>query len=100
MDKIGEKWIRRLAVAALTAYIGKRGIDSRICLQLLDEVMKEEDKDVKKAVGWALREITKKDPERFLQGWVKVKDKNIRSIIRDGVGKLSKEKQEEIKSLW
>jgi 3-methyladenine DNA glycosylase AlkD len=99
VDKIGEKWIRRLAVAALTAYIRKRGIDSRICLQLLDEVMKE-DKDVKKAVGWALREITKKDPERFLQGWVKVKDKNIRSIIRDGVGKLQKEKQEEIKSLW
>jgi hypothetical protein len=44
MDKIGEKWIRRLAVATLTAYIGKRGIDLRICLQLLDEVMKE-DKD-------------------------------------------------------
>jgi 3-methyladenine DNA glycosylase AlkD len=36
--------------------------------------MKEEDKDVKKAIGWALREIIKKDPEsvfKFLQKWAK-----------------------------
>jgi len=74
-----------------------------MCLQLLGEVMKEEDKDVKKAVGWALREVTKKDPEavfEFLQRWAKVKDKNVRSIIKQGMKKLSKEKQEEIKSLW
>jgi 3-methyladenine DNA glycosylase AlkD len=59
--KSENKWIRRLAAATLTAYIRKRKTDSEICLHLLDKVMKEKDKDVKKAIGWALREITKKD---------------------------------------
>jgi 3-methyladenine DNA glycosylase AlkC len=50
-----------------------------------------------------LREVTKKDSEavfKFLQRWAKVKDKNVRSIIKQGMKKLSKGKQEEIKSLW
>jgi 3-methyladenine DNA glycosylase AlkD len=111
--KSENKWARRLAAATLTAYIRKRKEDSGICLQLLDEMMGEEDKDVKKAIGWALREITKKDPEavfkitkkdpeavfKFLQKWAK-QDKNARSIIRDGMKKLPKERQDEIKSLW
>jgi len=101
--KSKNKWIRRLAVATITAHMRRAKTESKICLQLLNEVMKEEDRDVKKAVGWALREVTKKDPEavfEFLQRWAKVKDKNVRSIIKQGMKKLSKEKQEEIKSLW
>jgi len=100
--KSENKWARRLAAATLTAYIRKRKEDSGMCLQLLDEMMGEEDKDVKKAIGWALREITKKDSEavfKFLQKWAK-QDKNARSIVRDGMKKLPKEKQDEIKSLW
>jgi 3-methyladenine DNA glycosylase AlkD len=100
--KSENKWARRLAAATLTAYIRKRKEDSGICLRLLDEMMREEDKDVKKAIGWALREITKKDPEavfKFLQKWAK-QDKNARSIIRDGMKELPKERQDEIKSLW
>jgi 3-methyladenine DNA glycosylase AlkD len=57
---------------------------------------------LKKAIGWALREVTKKDPEsvfKFLQKWAKVKDKNVRAIIKAGMKKLQKEEQEEIKSL-
>jgi len=101
--KSKNKWIRRLAVAIITAHIRRAKTESKICLQLLNEVMKEKDRDVKKAVGWALREVTKKDPEavfEFLQRWAKVKDKNVRSIIKQGMKKLSKEKQEEIKSFW
>jgi 3-methyladenine DNA glycosylase AlkD len=63
-----------------------------MCLRLLDEMMREKDKDVKKAIGWALREITKKDPEavfKFLQKWAK-QDKNARSIVRDGMKKFAK----------
>jgi 3-methyladenine DNA glycosylase AlkD len=100
--KSENKWIRRLAVATLTAYIRKRKIDSKICLQLLDEAMKEEDKDVKKAIGWALREVTKKAPEsvlEFLQKWAKFEDKNIKWIIKEGMKKLVKEEQEKLKSI-
>jgi 3-methyladenine DNA glycosylase AlkD len=100
--KSENKWVRRLAVATIPPYIRRKKTESEMCLQLLDKVMKEEDEDVKKAIGWALREITKKDPEsvfKFLQKWAKVKDKNVRATIKAGMKKLQKEKQEEIKSL-
>ena len=64
--------------------------------------MKEEDKDVQKAVGWALREITKKDPTstfKFLERWTKVKNKNTKRIIKEGMKKLSKDEQEKLKTL-
>jgi 3-methyladenine DNA glycosylase AlkD len=96
------KWIRRLAVATLAGYIRKRKMDSKKCLQLLDGVMKEKDKDVKKAIGWALREITKKDPKsvfEFLKKWAKTKDENTKWIIKEGMKKLSNKEQEKLKSL-
>jgi 3-methyladenine DNA glycosylase AlkD len=46
--KSKNKWIRRLAVATVTAYIRRAKTESKICLQLLGEAMKEEDKDAKR----------------------------------------------------
>jgi 3-methyladenine DNA glycosylase AlkD len=96
------KWIRRLAIATLPPYIRARETESKVCLNFLDKIMHEKDRDVKKAIGWALREISKKDPKsvfEFLQKWIKVKDENTEWIIKEGMRKLQKEKQEEIKSL-
>jgi 3-methyladenine DNA glycosylase AlkD len=100
--KSENKWIRRLAVATIPPYIRREKTESKICLQLLNEEMKEEDKDVKKAIGWALREVAKKDPEsvfEFLQRWAKVKDKNTKWIIKDGMRKLGDKEQEKLKTL-
>jgi len=99
--KSKNKWIRRLAVATIPLYIRAERTESRTSLKLLDETMKEEDKDVKKAIAWALREITKKDPEsvfEFLKKWVKVEDKNTKWIIKDGMKKLSDKKREKLKT--
>jgi len=49
-----------------------------------------------------LREVTKKDPEsvfEFLQNWAKIKDKNTKWIIKEGMKKLSNKEQEKIKSI-
>ncbi len=62
--------------------------------------MREKDKDVKKAVSWALREITKKNEDavfEFLWKWADVKDKSTMQIIRDRMKKLSSEKARMIK---
>ena len=86
--KSEDKWIRRLAVATVPPYIRARKTESKACLEFLDKVMKEKDKDVKKAIGWALREISKKDPDsvfEFLQKWAKVDDKNTKWIIKEGM---------------
>jgi len=100
--KSKNKWIRRLAVATIPPYIRAKKTESKISLEILNKVMKEEDKDVKKAIGWALREVTKKDPEsvlEFLQKWAKVEDKNTKWIIKDGMKKLANKEQEKLKAI-
>ena len=66
----------------------------------LDLVMEDEEKDIKKAVSWVLREITKKNPNEvaeFLTRWAKTsRGRDARWIIKDGMKKLPKEKQTEI----
>ena len=62
--------------------------------------MMDKDKDIKKAVSWILREITKKNPEevaQFLIKWAKAnQNKDTRWIIKDGMIKLNKDEQEKI----
>ena len=94
------KWLRRLAVATIPPYIRARNEESMFCLEFLDKTMKEKDKDVKKAVAWALREISKKDPEavfNFLMRWKEYKDKNTEWIIKEGMKKLSEEQKRRLK---
>ncbi|MDI6603237.1 MAG: DNA alkylation repair protein [Patescibacteria group bacterium] len=85
--KSENKWVRRLAVATIPPYIRAKKTESKICLELLDNVM---------------REVTKKDPNsvfNFLSRHTKIEDKNTRLMIKEGMKKLSKEKQEKLKVL-
>ncbi|MEA3487724.1 MAG: DNA alkylation repair protein [Euryarchaeota archaeon] len=64
--------------------------------EILDLVMKDKEKDIKQAVSWVLREITKKNPNdvaEFLTRWAQANPgKDARWIIKDGMKKLPKEK--------
>ena len=96
------KWVRRLGVATIPPYIRVRRTDSKVCLEFLDKMMREGDKDVKKAMGWALREITKNDSKpvfTFLQKWTNVEDKNTKWIIKEGMKNLSKQEQNKLNYL-
>lgn len=96
------KWIRRLAIATIPPYIRATKTESKICLEFLDKTMRESDRDVQKAIAWALREITKKSPIsvfEFLQKWATVDDKNTKWIIKEGMKKLPEEEQQKLKSL-
>jgi 3-methyladenine DNA glycosylase AlkD len=100
--KSDDKWIRRLAVATTPPYIRAKSAESAICLRILNQAMDEEDRDVKKALGWALREISKKDEEAvfgFLKDWIATKNKNTIQILKDGMKKLSEDKQSILNSL-
>jgi len=64
--------------------------------------MREQEQNVKKAVGWALREISKKDKEsvfNFLKKWAKEDNKDTKWIIKDGMKKLEQTEQTELKKL-
>ncbi|HEC91483.1 MAG TPA: DNA alkylation repair protein [Candidatus Atribacteria bacterium] len=94
-----DRWIRRFGVVTLRGY--KRVKITDKVFRILDTVMKDNEKDIKKAVSWILREITKKNPDevaKFLIKWAKAEDRNARGIIKDGMKKLSGKEQNEILS--
>jgi 3-methyladenine DNA glycosylase AlkD len=92
--KSKNKWIRRFGVVTLRGY--KKVQTTNEVFRTLDLVMEDNEKDIKKAVSWILREITKKNPDEvaeFLTGWAKANPgKDARWIIKDGMKKLPKEK--------
>jgi 3-methyladenine DNA glycosylase AlkD len=89
------KWIRRFGVVTLRGY--KKVQTTNKVFRTLDLVMEDNEKDVKKAVSWILREITKKNLDEvgeFLTRCAKANPgKDARGIIKDGTKKLPKEKQ-------
>ncbi|RME62996.1 MAG: DNA alkylation repair protein, partial [Nitrospirae bacterium] len=92
-------WHRRLAVATVPPYIRAKRQEFQICLELLEAVMKDRDRSVKKATAWALRELTKKAPEavfQFLHRWTLSGDSNTHGIVKEGMKKLPKEKQKSL----
>jgi 3-methyladenine DNA glycosylase AlkD len=98
-----EKWIRRLGVVSLLPLVREKKYHfSGEEFEIIKNLMKDSDKDVKKAVAWILREISKKDKNlvfKFLMEWAKVDNKNSQWIVRDGMKKLDKVNQEKLKSL-
>ncbi|HDK26944.1 MAG TPA: DNA alkylation repair protein [Candidatus Atribacteria bacterium] len=92
------KWIRRFGVVSLRGY-KKVQITDKV-FKILDLVMEDKDKDIKKAVSWVLREITKKNPDgvaEFLTRWAKANpSKDTKWIIKDGMKKLPKKMQDEV----
>jgi len=95
------KWIRRFGVVTLRGYKRVKTTDN--VFKILDMVIEDDDKDVKKAVSWILREITKKnsnDVAYFLIKWAKANpNKDTKWIIKDGMKKLTNDEQKKILSL-
>ena len=66
-------------------------------------VMEDKNKDVKKAVSWILRDITKrnaKEVAEFLIKWAEANPgKDVRWVIKNGMKKLSNDEQKKILGL-
>lgn len=99
--KSDELWTRRFGVVILRGY-RKIKITPEV-FALLDKVMVDEEKDVKKAVSWILRMVTKSNGDEvadYLIRWAKNDpNKDTKWIIKDGMKKLPQEKQDEIRDL-
>ena len=96
-----DKWTRRFGVVTLLGY--KRvGATERV-FELLDMVMEDGERDVRKAVSWILREITSQNPDEvaeFLIRWARAHpSRDARRVITDGMKKLAKHEQGRILDL-
>ncbi len=99
--KNNDKWIRRFGIVTLRGY--KRVKTTDKVFELLDIAMKDNEKDIKKAASWVLRELTKKNPDEvaeFLTKWAEANPtKDTRWIIKDGMKKLNSNQQKKILGL-
>jgi len=72
--------------------------------ELLARAMGDKENDVKKAVSWMLREITKANPDMVAEFLMKqaqaCRNKNTRRIIEDGMKKLNANDQRRILGLF
>jgi 3-methyladenine DNA glycosylase AlkD len=95
------KWIRRFGIVTLRGY-KKIKITDKV-FAVFDYAMKEDRPDVKKAVSWILRDITKENPDevtKFLTKWAKTNPgKDTVWMIKDGMKKLSNTEQKKILKL-
>lgn len=93
-----DEWIRRFGVVTLRGY--KRVRTTERVFELLDMVMEDKSRDVRKAESWILREITKGNPDEvaeFLLKWAKANpSKEARWVIENGMKKLSNDEQNKI----
>lgn len=93
-----DKWVRRFGVVTLLGY--KRVKTTGKVFELLDMVMEDKDRDVRKAVAWILREITKGNPDKvagFLMKWAKANlSREVRWVLEHGMKKLSTDEQSRI----
>jgi len=94
-----EKWVRRFGVVTLRGY--KRIKAGGQVFALLDRVMEDKDRDVRKAVAWILREMSKGNHDKvagFLRRWAEAEPgRETRWIIEQGMKKLSDEDQNRIR---
>ena len=97
------KWIRRFGVVTLRGF--RRIPYQKKFFEILNLVMKDEESDVRKAVSWILRFVCRDQGKsgaifKYLLKWAKNKpSKATRMLIKDGMKKLPREKQNEILSV-
>lgn len=90
--KDDNKWIQRFGVVTTVelAHNKKLEIPERT-FDVIKPLMRSEDSDLKKAVAWALREISKREPEvvrDFLRTYQSSKNKNTQWVLKQGSKKL------------
>ena len=82
--KAKNPWRRRAAIASTTALNQKGSKHAGPTLDICTHVMTEKDTCVRKAVGWALREATKSEPEAVFEFLLSWRDRAERRILNEG----------------
>lgn len=86
------KWIKRFGVVTIVELAHNKKLEiPRGVFDIIAPLMTAGDSDIKKAVAWALREISKREPDvvkGFLKNYQDSQNKNIQWIVREGSKKL------------
>jgi len=86
-------WRRRFTVATAAALNQKGRSNVNATLQICAELLQDDEPLVRKAVGWALREASQKEPRAVFGFLYEQRDFAERSILRGGSEKLEAEQR-------
>lgn len=82
------RWCKRAAAVSLV-HCARRAICFREIFQLCDKLLGDEDDMVRKGVGWLLREVGKKSPDRAIPYLMRIRKRAPRLVLRTACEKLS-----------
>ncbi|MFO0874414.1 MAG: DNA alkylation repair protein [Phycisphaerales bacterium] len=82
-------WRRRFAVATTTVLNQKGRSDARTALRICERAIADDDRNVQKAVGWALREACKSDPAAVFALLERHRAAMSRPVLRESAAKLT-----------
>jgi 3-methyladenine DNA glycosylase AlkD len=95
--KSPNRWDKRGAAVSLIQ-CARRATSFREIFQLCDALLADEDDMVQKGVGWLLRELGKKNPERALPYLMRIKTRAPRLVLRTACEKLNNQQRRAILS--
>ena len=89
-------WIRRSAILALLGPLRRGEGDWPRFVRYADPMLEEKEFFIRKAIGWVLREVSKKDPERVFRYLRPRTDRVSGLTLREGSKYLPAEQHEEL----
>jgi 3-methyladenine DNA glycosylase AlkD len=93
-------WMRRSALLALLLPIRKGGGDFERFGRYADAMLEEKQFFIRKAIGWVLREASKKRPD-LVYAWLEPRTGRISGVtFREAIRYLTREQQEELLSSY
>jgi 3-methyladenine DNA glycosylase AlkD len=96
LTKSGNIWRKRFAVATAASLNQHGRFVPELTLQICQDLMNDENLAIRKAVGWALRELSKKDEEIAFAFLLDHREKMSRSLMREAAEKLPASRRKEL----
>lgn len=94
----GNFWIRRASLISQVLLFRKGIGDKRLFFRLAEDMISEKEFFIRKAIGWALREMSKTDPDSVFDFLMKIKDRASSLTLREGSKRLPEKMKEKILS--
>ncbi len=81
-------WMRRASLISQILLFRKDAGDKKLFFKFAEDMIGEKEFFIRKAIGWALREIAKASPEEAFDFLMKVKDRASGLTLREGAKRL------------
>jgi 3-methyladenine DNA glycosylase AlkD len=89
-------WRRRFAVSTAASLNHRGRFLPELTLDICQDLMRDENASIRKAVGWAIRELSKKDEEIAFAFLLAHRDDLATAMIRESSEKLSDERRKQL----